>query len=76
MGENGKENGNYSNGLYRDYRVYGWLSKLWPFFGYPKYQVPYHNRTQKGTRFLTTTHMTLTQSLFLGWGLQNLLINN
>ena len=20
--------------------IYGWLSKLWPLFGYPKYSVP------------------------------------
>ena len=29
MGENGKENGNYYNGLY------GWLSKSWFLFGVP-----------------------------------------
>ena len=33
LGDNGKENGNYYNGLYRDYRVYGWLSKLRSLFG-------------------------------------------
>ena len=27
--------------------VYEWLSKLWPLFGYPKYQVPYYNRDLK-----------------------------
>ena len=31
MGDNGKENRNYYHGLY------GWLSKLWSLFGYPKY---------------------------------------
>ena len=41
MGENGKENGNYYIGLY------GWLSKLWSLFGYPKYEVPYYNRDPK-----------------------------
>ena len=35
LGDNGKENGNYYNGLYRDYRVYGWLSKLWSRFWVP-----------------------------------------
>ena len=30
-GENGKENGNYYNGLYE------WLSKLCSLLGYPKY---------------------------------------
>ena len=34
-------------GLYRDYRVYGWLSKLWSLFGYPKYEGPYYNRDPK-----------------------------
>ena len=34
VGDNGKENGNYYNGL-RDYRVYGWFSKLWSLFGVP-----------------------------------------
>ena len=33
MGDNGKENGNYYNGLYRDYTVYGWLSKFWSLLG-------------------------------------------
>ena len=28
-----------------------------PFFGYPKYSVPYYNRTPKGTIILTTTHV-------------------
>ena len=28
LGDNGKGNGNYYNGLYRDYRVYGWLSRI------------------------------------------------
>ena len=34
MGDNGKENGNYYSiiGI-----ILGWLSKLWPLFGYPKY---------------------------------------
>ena len=41
MGDNGKENRNYYNGLY------GWLSRLWFLFGYPKYQVPYYNRDPK-----------------------------
>ena len=27
--------------------VYGWLSKLWSLFGYPKYEVPYYNRDPK-----------------------------
>ena len=36
LGDSGKENGNYYNGLYRDYRAYEWLSKLWSLFGYPK----------------------------------------
>ena len=27
--------------------MYGWLSKLWPLFGYPKYLVPYYNRDPK-----------------------------
>ena len=27
--------------------LYGWLSKLWSLFGYPKYQVPYYNRDPK-----------------------------
>ena len=36
--DNGKENGNYYNGLYRGYigfniGLYGWLSKLWSLFG-------------------------------------------
>ena len=42
MGDNGKENGNYYNGLYRGYIGFdiglcGWSSKLWSLFGYPKY---------------------------------------
>ena len=28
-------------------RTYGWLSKLWPLFGYPKYSGPYYNRDPK-----------------------------
>ena len=36
-----------------------WLSKLWSPFGSPKYWVPYHIRTQKGTATLTTTQMLL-----------------
>ena len=35
IGDNGKENGNYYSGLYRDYRVYRWLSKLWSPFWIP-----------------------------------------
>ena len=36
--DNGKENGNYYNGLYRGYigfsmGVYGWLSKFWSLIG-------------------------------------------
>ena len=27
--------------------ICGWLSKLWPPFGYPKYSVPYYNRDPK-----------------------------
>ena len=32
----------YSTGM-----EYGWLSKSWSLFGYPKYQVPYYNRDPK-----------------------------
>ena len=36
--DNGKEHGNYYNGLYRGYigfniGLYGWLSKIWSLFG-------------------------------------------
>ena len=31
-----------------------------PFFGYPRYWVPYYNRDPKGTIILTTTHTTVT----------------
>ena len=27
-GDNGQEHGNYYNGFYRDYRVYGWFVKI------------------------------------------------
>ena len=27
--------------------LYGWLSKLWCLFGYPKYQVPYYIKDPK-----------------------------
>ena len=27
--------------------IFGWLSKLWSLFGYPKYEVPYYNRDPK-----------------------------
>ena len=27
--------------------IYGWLSKLWALFGYPKYKVPFYNRDPK-----------------------------
>ena len=42
MGDTGKENGNYYNGLYEGYigfdiGLYGWLSKLWSLFGCPKF---------------------------------------
>ena len=50
MGDNGKENGNYYNGLY------GWLSKLWSLFGFPTYWVP-DDRDPKRTIILTTTHI-------------------
>ena len=26
---------------------YGWLSKAWSLFGYPKYSVPHYNRDPK-----------------------------
>ena len=29
------------------FEVYGWLSKLWSPFGYPKYMVPYYKRDPK-----------------------------
>ena len=40
MGDNGKENGDCYNGLYRgsigfNIRLYGWLSKLWSPFLIP-----------------------------------------
>ena len=35
LGDNGKEHGNYYNGLYRDYWVYGWWSKLWSLLWIP-----------------------------------------
>ena len=28
-------------------KLFGWLSKLWSLFGYPKYQVPYYKRDPK-----------------------------
>ena len=37
--------------------VYGWLSKLWFFFGYPKYLVRIMIGIQKGAIILTTTHI-------------------
>ena len=45
MGDNGKENGNYYNGLY------GWLSKLWSLFGYPTYWVPDNRDSKKEDNF-------------------------
>ena len=58
MGDNGEENGNYYNGLYRDYRVYGWLSKLWSLFvGTLNIRGRIIIGTQKGTIILTTTHI-------------------
>ena len=37
---------------------FGWLSKLWSFFRYPKYEVPQHNTVPKKRNIiLTTTHM-------------------
>ena len=29
--------------------AHGWLSKLWPLFGYPKFLVPYYKKDRKGT---------------------------
>ena len=31
----------------RAWQAYGWLSKLWALFGYPKYKVPYYNKDPK-----------------------------
>ena len=28
----------------KSFQMFGWLSKLWSLFGYPKYWVPYYNR--------------------------------
>ena len=53
MGDNGKENGRYYNGLY------GWLSKLWSLSGYPKYSVPYYNRDPKTDHNLDNPHVCL-----------------
>ena len=56
MGDNGKENGNYYNGFY------GWLSKLWSFFGHPKnIRCRIIIGIQKGTIILTTTHVAVQQ---------------
>ena len=57
MGDNGKENGNYYNGLYRDYRYMGGCQNYGPFLG-PYYSTaPNIQGTQKGTMILTTTHI-------------------
>ena len=45
--------------------VYGWLSKLWSFLGYPKYWVPYYNRDPKRTILLTTTHIYIYLYIYI-----------
>ena len=57
--DNGKENGNYSNGLYRfNIGLYGWLSKLWSLFGYPIII-----GIQKRTIILKTAHLGTVESM-------------
>ena len=58
-------------GPHKDYspskkRLYGWLSKLWSLFGYPKYlNIGWRTiiGSQNGTIILTTTHMGFHVSL-------------
>ena len=56
MGDNGKENGNYYNGLY------GWLSNYGPFLGTLNIRCRIVIGTQTGTVTLTTTHTSLAES--------------
>ena len=58
MGDNGKENGNYYNGLYRDYRVIWVVVKIMvPFWGTLNVRGRSIIGIQKGTIILTTTHI-------------------
>ena len=50
-----------SHGAGTDLLTCGWLSKVWSFFGYPKYQVPYYTRDPKTdhnfVKLWSTTHV-------------------